>query len=77
MELSLGLEEEFRLVGLQSRRLVARAPEVLGRLPHGGYAAELERCVVETNTDVVSGLDALRADVQGRWPTTSSWPESS
>ena len=60
LELTLGVEEEYHLVDLGTRRLVARAPELLTNLPAGGYAAELQRCVVESNTEVVSDLDALR-----------------
>ena len=60
LELTLGAEEEYHLVDLETRRLVARAPELLADLPEGGYAAELQRCVVESNTEVVNDLDALR-----------------
>jgi carboxylate-amine ligase len=60
LELTLGVEEEFHLVDLETRRLVARAPELLASLPAGAYAAELQRCVVESNTEVVSDLDGLR-----------------
>jgi len=66
LELTLGVEEEFHLVDLETRRLVARAPEVLGQLPKVGYAAELQRCVVETNTEVVLDLDALRHELTSK-----------
>jgi glutamate---cysteine ligase / carboxylate-amine ligase len=60
---TLGVEEEFHLVDLQTRRLTGRAPELLSRLsPH--YVAELQRCVVEINSDVVDTLDDLRADLR-------------
>jgi glutamate---cysteine ligase / carboxylate-amine ligase len=41
--LTLGVEEEFHLVDLSTRRLTARASEVLERLSkaRGTYAAEL------------------------------------
>ena len=58
----MGAEEEFHLVDLRSRRLTARAPELLARLSTD-YVAELQRCVVETNSGVVDNLDALRADL--------------
>jgi carboxylate-amine ligase len=63
LELTLGAEEEFHLVDLETRRLVARAPELLQRLPADLYAAELQRCVVETNTPVAGQLDGLRAEL--------------
>src|ERR1700730_2700075 len=54
---TLGAEEEFHLVDLKTRRLTARAPELLAELSDV-YVAELQRCVVETNTRVVDSLDA-------------------
>ena len=58
----MGVEEEFHLVDLKTRRLTARAPELLAKLSHD-YVAELQRCVVEINSGVVDNLDALRADL--------------
>ena len=55
---TLGAEGEFHLVDLKTRRLTARAPELLAQLT-GDYVAELQRCVVETNTRVVDSLEAL------------------
>ena len=55
---TLGAEEEFHLVDLKTRRLTARAPELLAELT-GDYVAELQRCVVETNTRVVDSLEGL------------------
>jgi carboxylate-amine ligase len=59
----MGVEEEFHLVDLKTRRLTARAPELLGVLSDS-YVAELQRCVVEMNSGVVDTLDGLRADLQ-------------
>src|ERR1700758_3596662 len=59
---TLGVEEEFHLVDLKTRRLTARAPELLAELSDH-YVAELQRCVVETNTGVVDSLDWLRAEL--------------
>jgi len=65
-QLTLGVEEEFHLVDLASRRLTPRALDVLTRLdpkqtrPCGAFAAELQQSVVETNTAVTSSLDELR-----------------
>ena len=62
---TLGAEEEFHLVDLKTRRLTARAPELLAELTEQ-YVAELQRCVVETNTRVVDSLDALRDELVSR-----------
>jgi carboxylate-amine ligase len=59
----MGVEEEFHLVDLKTRRLTARAPELLAELSDS-YVAELQRCVVEINSEVVDTLDGLRADLQ-------------
>jgi carboxylate-amine ligase len=61
--LTLGVEEEFHLVDLGTRRLSPRAGEVLARLPGDTYAAELQQTVVETNTAVSSSLAELRASL--------------
>ncbi|SOX52337.1 glutamate--cysteine ligase [Mycobacterium ahvazicum] len=59
---TLGAEEEFHLVDLKTRRLTARAPELLAELTED-YVAELQRCVVETNTQVVNSLGELREEL--------------
>ncbi len=63
--LTLGVEEEFHLVDLDTRRLTARAADVLRDLASstGTYAAELQQSVVETNTQVTSSLAELRKDL--------------
>jgi carboxylate-amine ligase len=60
--LTLGVEEEFHLVDLRSRRLTPRAGEVLEALKQSTrtYVAELQQTTVETNTEVVHTLDDLR-----------------
>src|SRR5215208_1131465 len=63
MARTMGVEEEFHLVDLRTRRLTARAPEVLAELSDS-YVAELQRCVIEINSDVVDTLEDLRADLQ-------------
>jgi carboxylate-amine ligase len=62
---TIGIEEEFHLVDLKTRRLTARAPELLRELSDD-YVAELQSCVVENNSGVVDTLDGLRADLLGR-----------
>ena len=61
--LTLGVEEELHLVDLDTWQLAARAPQLLSRLPTENYSAELQRTTVETNTDVCSTLEELRADI--------------
>jgi carboxylate-amine ligase len=56
------VEEEFHLVDLRTRRLSARAPELLAKLSDD-YVAELQRCVVEMNSTVVADLDGLRDEL--------------
>jgi carboxylate-amine ligase len=65
MPRTMGVEEEFHLVDLRTRRLTARAPELLGVLSDC-YVAELQRCVIEMNSGVVDTLHGLRADLQSR-----------
>jgi carboxylate-amine ligase len=61
--LTLGVEEELHLVDLESWQLAARAPQLLSRLPAENFSAELQRTTVETNTDVCTTLEQLRADI--------------
>lgn len=63
MAVSMGVEEEFHIVDVESRMLVPRAPEVLDRLPRRGFAHEFQRSVVESNSGVHRSLDALHADL--------------
>jgi glutamate---cysteine ligase / carboxylate-amine ligase len=59
---TLGVEEEFHLVDLQTRRLTARAPELLSKLSDD-YVAELQSCVVELNSRVVDTLHGLHEEL--------------
>lgn len=63
MRRTLGVEEEFNLVDLKTRRLAARAPELLALLSDT-YVAELQRCVVEMNSGVVDTLGGLHTDLK-------------
>ena len=56
MPRTLGVEEEFNLVDVKTRRLTARAPELLAELSDT-YVEELQRCVIEVNSGVFTTLD--------------------
>lgn len=58
----LGVEEEFHVVDLTTRELVARGPELLERLSDQ-FTAELQKSVVESNSSVCNTLEELRADL--------------
>jgi glutamate---cysteine ligase / carboxylate-amine ligase len=62
--LSLGVEEEWHVVDLETRELVPRAPEVLDQLDPASYTAELHRSVVEANSPVAHNLDSLRGHLR-------------
>jgi carboxylate-amine ligase len=61
--LNLGVEEEFHVVDLLSRELVAQAPKLLEHLPPEAYSDELQRSVVESNTGVRDTLSGLREEL--------------
>ncbi|MYR56494.1 glutamate--cysteine ligase, partial [Streptomyces sp. SID625] len=63
MTLRIGAEEEFHLVDAETGRLVPRAGAVLERLGGPGYAPELQRSVVESNSEVHTTLEGLLADL--------------
>jgi len=60
---TLGVEEEFHLVDLKTRRLTVRAQEVLRGLSDT-YVAELQQCVVEMNSGVADALAGLASDLR-------------
>jgi carboxylate-amine ligase len=60
---SIGVEEEFHVVDLKTRELVAGGPGLLERLPDESFGAELHGSVVEGNSAVHTQLDDLRADL--------------
>jgi YbdK family carboxylate-amine ligase len=59
----VGVEEEFLVVDLESRRLTPLAQAMLDRLPTEGFAAELQRSVVETNSTPCDDLMGVRAEL--------------
>ncbi|MFC9550879.1 glutamate--cysteine ligase [Rhodococcus sp. NPDC056960] len=60
----VGVEEEFHLIDLKTRRLTTRAPELLARLPDDAYVDELQQCVVEVNSGAYADLGELRDDLE-------------
>jgi len=62
---TIGVEEEFHLVDLETRRLTPRAPELLAALEAkpGAFVSELQQTTVETNSAVAESLEDLRADL--------------
>lgn len=62
---TIGVEEEFHLVDLKTRRLTARAAQLLAELSDD-YVAELQRCVIEVNSSVVDSLEGLHTELVGR-----------
>ncbi|MEV1132850.1 carboxylate--amine ligase/circularly permuted type 2 ATP-grasp protein [Rhodococcus coprophilus] len=62
----IGVEEEFQLIDVRTRRLAPRAPQLLARLSDVGFVAEMQRCVVEANSAVHTDLAALRTDLKAK-----------
>jgi carboxylate-amine ligase len=58
----MGVEEEFHLVDVTTRRLTPRGPELLQHLSDD-FTAELQRCVVEMTSGVAETLTGLREDL--------------
>ncbi|MEV4800579.1 glutamate--cysteine ligase [Nonomuraea sp. NPDC049421] len=59
----VGVEEEFHVVDLSTRRLAARADLLLESLPPESYARELQRSTVESNSAPFMKLDDLARDL--------------
>ncbi|WP_242424262.1 glutamate-cysteine ligase family protein, partial [Frankia sp. EI5c] len=60
---AVGVEEEFHILDLGTRRLVPRAAEILRALPDDQFSPELLRSVVETNSRPCTDLADLRVDL--------------
>src|SRR3954452_21207551 len=56
----LGVEEEFHVVDLETRRSAPEVEALLAQLDGAEFAPELQRSLVETNTPVCGTLDELR-----------------
>jgi carboxylate-amine ligase len=59
----IGVEEEFHVVDLATRQAAPEVDALLAGLSGDGFAPELQRSLVETNTPPRAGLDELRAEL--------------
>jgi len=67
LTVTAGVEEEFHIVDLATRRLTAQADRLVARLPASGFSSELHRSALEANsrpwvrlTDLAEDIAALR-----------------
>jgi carboxylate-amine ligase len=60
----LGVEEEFHVVDLETRRSAPEVDALLSQLDGDEFAPELQRSLVETNTPVCATLDELRENLR-------------
>jgi carboxylate-amine ligase len=60
----LGVEEEFHVVDLRTRRSAPEVDALLEQLDGDEFAPELQRSLVETNTPVCATLDELRGHLR-------------
>jgi len=60
----LGVEEEFHVVDLETRRSAPEVDALLAQLDGAEFAPELQRSLVETNTPVCATLDELRGHLR-------------
>jgi glutamate---cysteine ligase / carboxylate-amine ligase len=59
----IGVEEEFHVVDLATRQAAPEVDALLAQLSGDGFAPELQRSLVETNTMPCLGLDELRTEL--------------
>jgi glutamate---cysteine ligase / carboxylate-amine ligase len=59
----IGVEEEFHLVDLRTRRAVPAVGAMLAQLDGDSFAPELQRSLIEANTLPCESLDELRAEL--------------
>ncbi len=71
----LGVEEEFHVVDLQTRRSAPEVEALLSQLDGEEFAPELQRSLVETNTPVCATLDDLRGHLRRLRATLESVAE--
>ena len=71
----LGVEEEFHVVDLETRRSAPEVDALLAQLDGAEFAPELQRSLVETNTPVCATLDELRGHLRRLRATLESVAE--
>src|SRR5690242_8716163 len=62
---AVGVEEEFHIVDLATRRLTGQADRLMGQLPADRFSWEMQRSVVEANSRSWVGLTELAEDIAG------------
>ena len=60
-----GVEEEFHIVDLATRRLTGQADKLMTRLPAGRFSSEMQRSVLEANSRPWADLTELAEDIAG------------
>ena len=60
-----GVEEEFHIVDLATRRLTGQADRLMGRLPADRFSWEMQRSVLEANSCPWASLTGLAGDLAG------------
>jgi carboxylate-amine ligase len=72
---AIGVEEEFHVVDLETRRSAPEVDALLTQLDGEEFAPELQRSLVETNTPVCHTLDELRGHLRRLRATLESVAE--
>src|ERR1700741_5635345 len=62
---AVGVEEEFHIVDLATRRLTGQADWLMGQLPADRFSWEMQRSVVEANSRPWASLTELAEDIAG------------
>ena len=60
-----GVEEEFHIVDLATRRLTGQADRLMARLPADRFSWEMQRSVLEANSRPWADLTGLAGDIAG------------
>ena len=60
-----GVEEEFHIVDLATRRLTGQADRLMAKLPADRFSWEMQRSVLEANSRPWAGLTELAEDIAG------------
>jgi carboxylate-amine ligase len=69
-----GVEEEFQIVDLATRRLTGQADRLMARLPADRFSWEMQRSVVEANSRPWASLTELAGDIAGLRQAAAAGP---